>query len=79
MPGLPQVYAGTAVGAHHHPTRRELLGSIPVLGTGSLLLPLGAGTGAPTGPFREAAMVTGQECALATGVSPLANAIRYLL
>ena len=29
------------MGAHHHPTRRELLESIPVLGAGSLLLPLG--------------------------------------
>ncbi len=28
------------MGAHHHPTRRELLESIPILGAGSLLLPL---------------------------------------
>ena len=39
--GLPRVYTGAAMGAHHHPTRRELLESIPVLGAGSLLLPLG--------------------------------------
>ncbi len=38
---FPWVYTGAAMGAHHHPTRRELLESIPVLGAGSLLLPLG--------------------------------------